>query len=93
METAMTSRPEKGDTSYRNPVQVSNEEGRAMDAADPFVLRHNGRYYLYTTGRAEICVYESEDLVHWTFRGYCTQGEGWKTPTRRRCCIGGACST
>jgi len=60
--------------SYQNPIQIRNDEGRAMDAADPFVLRFNGRYYLYTTGRAEICVYESENLVHWTFRGCCTQG-------------------
>ncbi len=62
---------------YRNPIQVFNDRGQSMDAADPFVLRHNGRYYLYTTGAEEIRVYESEDLVHWTFKGHCTEnGDG-----------------
>ena len=62
---------------YQNPIQVFNDRGQSMDAADPFVMRFNGRYYLYTTGAEEIRVYESEDLVHWTFKGHCTQnGEG-----------------
>ncbi|MBQ7848694.1 MAG: family 43 glycosylhydrolase [Clostridia bacterium] len=62
---------------YQNPIPVQNDRGINMDAADPFVLRFNGRYYLYTTGAEEIRVYESEDLVHWTFRGHCTRnGEG-----------------
>lgn len=59
---------------YQNPIPVQNDKGQNMDAADPFVLRFNGRYYLYTTGAEEIRVYESEDLVHWTFQGHCTQG-------------------
>ncbi len=59
---------------YRNPIPVRNHESQAMDAADPFVLRFNGKYYLYTTGREEIRVYESEDLVHWTYQGFCTRG-------------------
>lgn len=59
---------------YQNPIPVQNDQGINMDAADPFVLRFNGQYYLYTTGAEEIRVYESEDLVHWTFRGHCTQG-------------------
>lgn len=62
---------------YQNPIPVLNDRGDKMDAADPFVLRFNGKYYLYTTGAEEIRVYESEDLVHWTFRGHCTRhGEG-----------------
>lgn len=62
---------------YTNPIPVTNEWGTRMDAADPFVMRHNGRYYLYTTGGEEIRVYESENLVDWQYRGYCTQnGDG-----------------
>lgn len=62
---------------YQNPIPVYNDRGIKMDAADPFVMRFNGKYYLYTTGAEEIRVYESEDLVHWTFKGHCTQdGEG-----------------
>lgn len=59
---------------YQNPIPVQNDKGVNMDAADPFALRFNGKYYLYTTGAEEIRVYESEDLVHWTFKGHCTQG-------------------
>ncbi len=63
--------------SYCNPIPVTNDYGSKMDAADPFVLRHNGRYYLYTTGAAEIRVYESVNLVDWEYRGYCTEnGDG-----------------
>ena len=62
---------------YQNPIPVVNDQGVKMDAADPFVLRFNGRFYLYTTGAEEIRVYESEDLVHWTFKGHCTRnGQG-----------------
>ena len=62
---------------YKNPIAVQNAQGVKMDAADPFVMRFNGKYYLYTTGAEEIRVYESEDLVHWAFKGHCTQdGEG-----------------
>ena len=62
---------------YQNPIAVLNDKGAKMDAADPFVMRFNGKYYLYTTGAEEIRVYESEDLVHWTFMGHCTRnGEG-----------------
>lgn len=62
---------------YQNPIPVQNDRGVNMDAADPYVLRFNGKYYLYTTGAEEIRVYESNDLVHWTFKGHCTRnGEG-----------------
>ncbi len=62
---------------YCNPIPVMNDHNVKMDAADPFVMRHNGRYYLYTTGGEEIRVYESENLVDWQYRGHCTQnGDG-----------------
>ncbi len=62
---------------YVNPIPVTNDYGSKLDAADPFVLRHNGRYYLYTTGAEEIRVYESVNLADWTYRGFCTRnGEG-----------------
>lgn len=55
-------------TTYTNPVYPHY-------MADPFVLRHNGRYYAYGTaprsdkGEAFPILY-SNDLVHWTFAGY-----------------------
>lgn len=63
--------------SYQNPVIVKDDHDRVMDAADPFVMRFNGKYYLYTTGADEIRAYESTDLVSWNYIGYVTEnGEG-----------------
>lgn len=47
---------------YRNPI------ARNGDFADPFVLRHNGEYYLYATNPG-VPVWTSTDLVNWTRRG------------------------
>jgi hypothetical protein len=47
---------------YRNPV------ARAGDFADPFVLRHDGRYYLYCTNPDVRC-WSSSDLVAWRLEG------------------------
>jgi hypothetical protein len=47
---------------YRNPIQ------RAGDFADPFVLRHDGRYYLYCTNPDVRC-WSSKDLIDWQLEG------------------------
>jgi len=47
---------------YRNPVK------RHGDFADPFVLRHDGRYYLYCTNPDVRC-WSSDDLVEWRLEG------------------------
>ena len=48
---------------YRNPF---------LEGADPFVLRWEGKYYLYATNDpAGYRVYVSEDFVHWEEKGYC----------------------
>jgi hypothetical protein len=47
---------------YGNPV------ARAGDFADPFVLRHDGRYYLYCTNPDVRC-WSSSDLVTWHLEG------------------------
>ena len=45
---------------YRNPLMPDRE------LADPFVLRLNGKYYLYPTSDSKgIEVFVSDDLVHW----------------------------
>lgn len=48
---------------------------RLFDGADPFLLSHNGKYYLYCTneGRADdgFYVYDSEDFSHWEEKGLC----------------------
>jgi hypothetical protein len=47
---------------YRNPIQKHG------DFADPFVLRHNGAYYLYCTNPDLRC-WSSRDLVNWHAEG------------------------
>lgn len=48
--------------SYHNPLC------RHGDFADPFVLRHNGRYYLYCTNPGVLC-WSSGDLINWQAEG------------------------
>lgn len=47
---------------YCNPIKKQG------DFADPFVLRYNGRYYLYGTNPDVRC-WSSDDLVNWTLEG------------------------
>lgn len=47
---------------YSNPI------ARDGDFADPYVLRFNGRYYLYCTN-ADLRCWSSDDLLHWTPEG------------------------
>ncbi|MGV3713187.1 glycoside hydrolase family 43 protein [Pseudolysinimonas sp.] len=47
---------------HRNPIQ------RDGDFADPFVLRHDGRYYLYATN-PDIRCWSSDDLLGWRLEG------------------------
>jgi len=71
---------------YQNPLKMPNEATGA-GIADPGVLRYMGKYYLYATkvgGDKGIRCWESEDLVNWVFKGFCTgddpvfaQGHGW----------------
>ncbi len=66
---------------YENPIEIEGQWG-ASDATgpdgqygigDPFVMRYNGKYYLYPS-TSDPCdgikVFESDDLVNWTYRGY-----------------------
>lgn len=47
---------------HHNPI------ARAGDFADPFVLRHDGRYYLYATN-PDIRCWSSDDLLTWRLEG------------------------
>ncbi len=57
------------DQTYANPIGI--------DLADPFVLRHEGVYYLYaTSARDGYRVWTSPNLREWRERGMCfTRGE------------------
>lgn len=65
---------------YSNHIEIDGQWGAngatgangQYGVGDPFVMRFNGKYYLYpSTSDPEngIKVFESEDLVHWTYRG------------------------
>ncbi len=65
---------------HDNPVQLPSAHG-STEAADPFVYRFNGKYYLYmTTGGGFVRCYVSNDLLHWEAAtngpgvGICYQG-------------------
>lgn len=50
---------------YENPVALPVAAG-SNEAADPFVYRFNGKYYLYmTTGGSNVRCYVSSDLLNW----------------------------
>lgn len=49
-------------STYRNPV------ARGGDFADPFVLRYDGRYYLYCTNPDARC-WSSSNLIDWQLEG------------------------
>ncbi len=52
---------------YKNPI---------CEGADPFVLLHDGTYYLYSTNAADgFRVYTSTDMGTWIDRGYCLRAE------------------
>lgn len=55
---------------YCNPLD--------LQIADPFVLKHDGTYYVYGTSRARdgFEVWSSKDLVHWRAHGFAYE----KTP-------------
>lgn len=58
---------------HTNPIDFKAENYR--DYGDPFVLRHNGVYYLYFTAAGPEglpFVYSSLDLIHWTNEGNTT---------------------
>lgn len=55
----------KMDKTYKNFINlpVRSNDG----AADPFIMRYNGWYYLYTTGKVNI--WKSKDLTDWKYAG------------------------
>lgn len=66
---------------YENHIEIDGQWGASAATGedgqygigDPFVMRFNGKYYLYPS-TSDPCdgikVFESEDLVHWTDKGY-----------------------
>ncbi len=62
---------------YQNPILTAETENAwpGYGFGDPFVMRHNGVYYLYVStkdGSVGVKCWSSIDLVNWTFEGFCT---------------------
>lgn len=48
------------------------EQFENFGIGDPYILRHNGKYYLYSSTKSRVYGYkcwESLDLIHWTYLG------------------------
>jgi GH43 family beta-xylosidase len=59
--------------SYQNPVPVRFSEGEGEFPSahpDPYVLKHNGEYYCFSTGKKGIPVLHSKDMTVWEHKGY-----------------------
>lgn len=60
-----------------NPIHLPNEWPE-YGAGDPYILRHDGRYYLYVSSKGYyvgIRVWSSSDLVNWSYEGPCTDDD------------------
>ncbi|NLM54015.1 MAG: family 43 glycosylhydrolase, partial [Firmicutes bacterium] len=60
---------------YTNNFELE-EQWSDYGIGDPYVLRYNGRYYLYPStkdGFPGVRVWVSEDLVNWSYAGYATE--------------------
>lgn len=61
---------------YENNIIKTNDKDTWTNygVGDPFVMRYNGRYYLYCStksGQIGIQCWVSDDLVNWAFTGMC----------------------
>lgn len=60
---------------YKNTIKLEEILGMEdEDCGDPFVMRYNGKFYLYPSsgGRPGVRVYISDDMVNWKYGGYAT---------------------
>ena len=72
---------------YNNPIELYDGDGMAYYAGDPFVLRHDGKYYLYVSSdgaryrvndagavgvhACKIPFWVSDNMVDWVWGGFC----------------------
>ena len=45
---------------------------------DPYVIKHDGKYYMYATAVEGVQLYESNDRLNWHYIGICYNREGRK---------------
>ncbi|CAG7652681.1 hypothetical protein PAECIP111802_05299 [Paenibacillus allorhizosphaerae] len=88
--TGMIEKLKDSDT-YKNWMSLTVEKkegyeddplnGKNYPAGDPFVMKHNGIYYLYPSthfGLSDIRAWSSEDLIHWKYEGIVAKDERLK---------------
>lgn len=64
---AETNESVKRVSALESALTYNNLTGLVADCADPYVLKYNGKYYLYGTGGADgIKVYQSDNMVTWS---------------------------
>ncbi|MFB9276468.1 family 43 glycosylhydrolase [Cohnella cellulosilytica] len=76
-----SSKPEAIDLSvydhlYENPFPALDQEWEDYGNGDPYVMRYDGRYYLYVSTkdhRVGIKAWVSDNLVDWTYAGLVTE--------------------
>ena len=66
---------------FHNYIEVFDEKGKLYRIGDPYIMRYDGMYYLYssiTSGHigGDIYVWRSENLVDWECRGICLTSSG-----------------
>lgn len=66
---------------YHNYIELYDLNGTLYRIGDPYVMRYDGMYYLYssiTSGHVngDIYVWRSENLVDWECRGICVTSQG-----------------
>ncbi len=71
-------------TTYQNPL-LNDKTSNAWENygfGDPFVMRYNGKYYLYVSTKDEeigIKVWTSDNLIDWEYEGICAADERTKS--------------
>ena len=67
------------DSVFTNPIKsVQKDIWQDYGVGDPFVMRYDGMYYLYSSTRdteVGIKCFSSMDLVNWNYEGLCTEEE------------------
>lgn len=61
---------------FTNPLPVyANEEKVAIPLPDPYIIKYNGIYYCYATGKRGVPVLSSADLIRWNYCGYALEND------------------
>lgn len=66
-------------TEFKNPIESIHQDAwYDYGTGDPYVMRYNGKYYLYMSTRdteTGIKCFSSKDLVMWNYEGLCAEEE------------------